>query len=265
MISSTTITPASRLIVALDTPTEQQALQLVKMLLPLGVTFKIGMELYYQSGSRILEKIQTLATKQQNPNNNPFVFLDLKLHDIPNTVEKASFQLAYQGATFFNVHASGGKAMMQAAKKGSVNGWQQRKKDNLPTTEKPPQLIGVTILTSINDTVLSETLQTNLTAGQTALHLAKLTKDSGLDGVVCSAKEVETIKQHCGKDFILVTPGIRPASYNTQDDQSRVMTPEKALLNGSDYLVIGRPVTQASSPLESAQNIITEITQTLAR
>ncbi len=256
-----------RLIVALDTATKAQALSLVQQLLPLGVTFKVGMALYYQTGPSILDDIHSLSESSNNA--SPFIFLDLKLHDIPNTVKNAAFQLAYHGATFFNVHALGGKAMMQAAKEGALAGWQQRQaetpKDQNFVSGTPPKVIGVTILTSTSDEALLETLNTPLQSGTTALHLAKLAQNSGLDGVVCSAQEAPLIKEACGGDFILVTPGIRPASYAAADDQARVMTPAKALTSGSDYLVVGRPITQASDPVVAANTILAEMEVALSQ
>jgi len=242
-----------RLIVALDTPTSAEALDLVRLLAPLGVTFKVGMSLYYQSGPQILAEIDALSPA------SPFVFLDLKLHDIPNTVENAAFQLGLLGVTFFNVHALGGQDMMAAARQGAKAGWKERRDRGLPVHEAPPKVIGVTILTSTNDETLSKTLNHPVSAHKTALHLAKLAKQSGLDGVVCSAQEAQAIREACGEDFLLVTPGIRPHDYNSTDDQSRVMTPAKALMLGSNYLVVGRPVIQSENPLAAAQAILDDM------
>ena len=163
------------------------------------------------------------------------VFLDLKFHDIPNTVAKAVAAAADLGVWMVNVHASGGIKMMQKAKEAL-----------LPFGDKAPLLIAVTVLTSMSEEDLAGIGITRTPAEQVQ-HLATLTKNAGLDGVVCSAMEAESLKQSLGQDFKLITPGIRPAGSNA-DDQKRIMTPEQALNVGVDYLVIGRPITKAENP-----------------
>jgi len=174
------------------------------------------------------------------------IFLDLKFHDIPNTVAKAVKAAADLGVWMVNVHASGGSKMMNAARESLVS----------YGTEKP-YLIAVTVLTSMEQSDLTE-LGIMLTPQQQVVKLASLTKNAGLDGVVCSAQEATLLKQQFGKEFCLVTPGIRPAS-SSQDDQKRVMTPLQALSAGVDYMVIGRPITKAAVPLDALNDIVREI------
>jgi len=173
------------------------------------------------------------------------VFLDLKFHDIPNTVAKACEAASNLGVWMLNVHASGGSAMMQAALEG-VN-----------KSTHNPFLIAVTVLTSMNQASLSE-IGIDSSVENQVLKLAKLTQQAGLHGVVSSAMEVTLLKKHLKDDFLLVTPGIRPANVN-QDDQSRVVTPQDALNSGASYLVIGRPITQAPDPLKALEVILREI------
>jgi len=165
----------------------------------------------------------------------------LKFHDIPNTVAKACSAASNLGVWMLNVHASGGMEMMQAAKQAVDSG------------ANKPLLIAVTVLTSMNQQTLNQIgIQTDLASH--VLHLATLTQQAGLDGVVCSALEAETLRSHLGKDFCLVTPGIRPANAS-KDDQSRIVTPKQALALGSSYLVIGRPITQSANPLATLEVI----------
>lgn len=173
------------------------------------------------------------------------VFLDLKFHDIPNTVAKAVSSAAKIGVDIVNVHASGGTEMMSAAR------------DALKQFDKPPLLIAVTVLTSMSDSDLNE-IGIQATAEQQVLKLAKLAQQAGLNGVVCSAQEARMLKRDLGTSFKLVTPGIRPANSAT-GDQKRVMTPEAAIEAGVDYMVIGRPITQATDPTASVAEILTSI------
>lgn len=230
---------SERIIVALDVPDKESALKLVQQLSPLGVRFKIGMQLYYSTGAGIIKEIKAIGGS---------VFTDLKLHDIPTTVGKASQSLVETGSDFFNVHCSGGSMMMKTARTMADE------KANALGLDSPI-IIGVTVLTSMDDNTLLSELGVGHSTEIQALHLAKLAQDSGLDGVVCSAQEAPKIRDLCGDDFILVTPGIRPAEGDTQD-QHRVVTPDEAVANGSDYLVIGRPITQADNPVSATQAII---------
>jgi orotidine-5'-phosphate decarboxylase len=173
------------------------------------------------------------------------VFLDLKFHDIPNTTAQACKAAASLGVWMVNVHALGGRKMMEAAREA------------VASSARPPKLIAVTVLTSMAQEDLAG-IGITATPAEMVLRLATLARDSGMDGVVCSAQEAALLRQKCGGSFILVTPGIRPAEA-AADDQSRIMTPRAALQNGSSYLVIGRPVTRAADPLLALQNISREI------
>jgi len=224
------------IIVALDYPNAEDALTMAKKLDPQHCRVKVGKELFTRCGPQILEKLHSLGFE---------VFLDLKFHDIPNTTANAVAVAADLGVWMVNVHASGGQRMMEACVE-KLSGYQQR-----------PLLIGVTVLTSMQSEDL-EQLGLSASPLEQVMRLAQLTYDSGLDGVVCSSHEVTRLKKALGKDFNLVTPGIRPA-FAAQGDQRRIMTPGQALDAGSDYLVIGRPITQASDPLEALDLIIKEI------
>lgn len=173
------------------------------------------------------------------------VFLDLKFHDIPNTVAKALKSAASLGVWMVNVHATGGQRMLEAAA------------ESIQHTATPPHLIAVTVLTSMDQSELPG-IGIQDSAEAQVLRLANLSKQSGIGGVVCSAQEVAAIKQQCGGDFLCVTPGIRP-SFAVKGDQRRVMTPAEAIAVGSDYLVIGRPITQAESPLKALELITAEM------
>jgi len=226
-----------KIIVALDFDTLGAALELAKQLNPTQCRLKVGKELFTCCGPRIVEALHELGFE---------VFLDLKFHDIPNTVAKAVKAAAELGVWMVNVHASGGLAMMQAAR-AILESY----------GDKRPLLIAVTVLTSMSSEELSQIGYQN-SAEQQVQHLAGLTQQAGLDGVVCSSQEASALKASFGKEFLLITPGIRPANAET-GDQKRIMTPAKALDAGSDYLVIGRPITQASSPLDALAAIVEEI------
>lgn len=228
----------AKIIVALDYANAKEALALVDRLDPTLCKLKVGKELFTAAGPQLVEKLV----------NKSFpVFLDLKFHDIPNTVSKACEAAANLGVWMLNVHASGGKAMMEAALEG-VN-----------KSEHHPYLIAVTVLTSSNQSVLDEIGVANKVEDQ-VLRLANLTASAGLHGVVCSAMEAELLRKHLPKEFLLVTPGIRPANVNA-NDQSRVVSPQDALNSGASYLVIGRPITQAPDPLHALETIAQSIAQ----
>ena len=222
----------SRVIVSLDFPNGKQALDLCQKLDPESCKLKIGKELFTREGPALVEKL--IASDFD-------IFLDLKYHDIPNTVASACRAAADLGVWMLNVHASGGRVMMEAACEA------------LDKTEHKPLLIAVTVLTSMSQEDLSE-LGINKTVDEQVLMLANLAKSSGLNGVVCSAKEASRLKAEMGEDFCLVTPGIRPAD-SSSDDQKRIMTPPEAIAAGSHYLVIGRPITKASDPLAALESI----------
>jgi len=225
-----------RIIVPLDFNDPGQALELVEKLQPDLCRLKVGKELFTKSGPAFVEK---LIAKDFD------VFLDLKFHDIPTTVAKACSVAADLGVWMVNVHASGGKQMMSLAKEA------------LDKKSHQPLLIGVTILTSMNVESLRE-LGLQCSVEDQVIRLAQLSKDAGLDGVVCSAQEVKILRNQLGEEFRLVTPGIRPGGSDN-DDQKRVMTPGQAIEAGSDYLVIGRPITQAEDPIQALKNIEEEI------
>ena len=204
---------------------------------PLNV--KIGMELYYTTGLAMIEQLHQRGHS---------IFLDLKLHDIPNTVKWAMKTLARQGVAMVNVHALGGKAMMEAANKGLIKGTQAGK--------TAPLLLAVTQLTSTSSDQLKDEQLVNVSMAESVNHLAKLTKEAQLNGVVCSPLEAKVIKEQLGQDFLTVTPGIR-LEKSQEDDQKRTATPYEAALNGCDYIVVGRPITQAQDPVQ-AYRLMTE-------
>ncbi|VAW77136.1 Orotidine 5'-phosphate decarboxylase [hydrothermal vent metagenome] len=226
-----------RVIVALDFPDGQKALQFVEQLPPGSCRLKVGKELFTSAGPDLVRQLVGLGHD---------VFLDLKFHDIPNTVARACEAAAQLGVWMANVHASGGRRMMEAASAAlqEIKG-------------RRPLLIGVTVLTSMGREDLAEIGIQSEPADQVE-RLAGLAKVSGLDGVVCSPKEAGRLSEALGKDFVLVTPGVRPLGVST-DDQTRVMTPADAISNGSGYLVIGRPVTQADDPVKALETINAEI------
>ncbi len=231
-------TQGSKIIVALDYADAASAMNLVNQLDPSLCKLKVGKELFTASGPKLVEQ---LVEKDYQ------VFLDLKFHDIPNTVAKACTAASNLGVWMLNVHASGGLEMMQAAKEAV---------DKSPNR---PLLIAVTVLTSMNKGQFSLIGFKEKDIEKHVVHLAKLTKRAGLDGVVCSAGEALKLREELGADFCLVTPGIRPENASF-DDQKRVASPKAALSRGASYLVIGRPITQAANPLTALTQIYEEIT-----
>lgn len=235
-----------KLVLALDVEDINEAKALVDELSPYIGTFKVGLQLFCGYGLEIINYI-----KEKNSN----FFLDVKLHDIPNTVEKASFNVIKNGANFFNVHATGGIEMMRAAKKGAL---EASKKFN----RKKPLILAVTVLTSISQEILSNELSNKKEVKDFVLQLARNAKEAGLDGVVASALELKEIKKELGKDFIVLTPGIRP-SWTLKDDQKRIATPKSAISDGADYIVLGRAVTKAENKLEAIEKIYEEIKEVI--
>lgn len=226
----------SRIIVSLDFNTAEQALELVAKLQPDLCRLKVGKELFTKAGPVLVEKLIEKGFD---------VFLDLKFHDIPTTVAKACAVAADLGVWMVNVHASGGYEMMSLAR------------EEIEKKPHHPLLIAVTILTSMNQKALTE-LGIQCSVEEQVMRLAQLASDAGLDGVVCSAHEVKMLRDNLGEEFKLVTPGIRPGGANN-DDQKRVMTPAQAINAGSEYLVIGRPITQAADPGQALEDISEEI------
>ncbi|MBF2664339.1 orotidine-5'-phosphate decarboxylase [Listeria seeligeri] len=226
-------------IIALDFQTYQEVETFLAKFSGETLSVKVGMELFYSNGPMIVEKI-----KQQNHE----IFLDLKLHDIPNTVKSAMTGLAKMGVDMVNVHAAGGKKMMEYAREGLEIG---------ATGGKRPFLIAVTQLTSTSEADMHEEQLVKASLLESVIHYSDLTKQAGLDGVVCSALEAEEIKLRNGADFLRVTPGIRLAS-DTADDQIRVVTPEKARLIGSSHIVVGRSITRAEDPVAAYNQVLKE-------
>ena len=222
----------SPVIVALDFADEKQTLQFVRQLSPELCQIKIGKELFTATGRHLVEQLVNQGFK---------VFLDLKYHDIPNTVASACKIAAQMGIWMVDMHAGGGQRMMEAAAE-AVSQFQQR-----------PYLIGVTVLTSMTQTDLAQT-GVDRSIDEQVMHLAKLSQQSGLDGVVCSAQEAVILRDQLGKEFLLVTPGIRLNS-KSEDDQRRIMTPKEALAAGSSYLVMGRPIIRSADPVLLLQQI----------
>ena len=226
----------SRVIVALDFSSEKQVLDFTAQLEPSMCKLKVGKELFTLAGPTL---VRQLIDKGFD------VFLDLKFHDIPNTVARACKVVADMGVWMLNVHALGGRNMLLAAREA------------LEISENRPLLIAVTILTSMEQQDLAE-IGLSGHPEDNVLRLAALTQEAGLDGVVCSSREVTSLRQAQGEAFTLVTPGIRPAGSEA-GDQKRIMTPTEAIQAGSNYLVIGRPITQASDPVQTLHTINSEI------
>lgn len=225
-------------IVALDYPDEKSALTMLDQLDPKLCRVKVGKELFTRCGPSIVKSIHERKFD---------LFLDLKFHDIPNTVAKAVLAAAELGVWMVNVHASGGSRMMSAAREILEK-----------NAGHKPLLIGVTVLTSMSKSDLNE-IGIQLDPEEQVLNLAKLANSSGLDGVVCSAQESKMLKSALGTEFKLVTPGIRLDLEGNNDDQQRIVTPDIAISNGSDYLVMGRPITQSADPVETLKQVNTMI------
>jgi orotidine-5'-phosphate decarboxylase len=224
-----------KVIVALDFAKKEDALSFVDQVTPSDCRLKIGKEMFTYYGPQFVEQLVKKGFD---------VFLDLKFHDIPTTVAKAVKASAEMGVWMVNVHASGGRKMMEAAREVLI-----------PYGDKAPLLIAVTVLTSMEQSDLAD-IGLDISPFEQVVRLANLTKQAGLDGVVCSAQEDSALKSTLGHEFKLITPGIRLVENNTKtDDQSRVMTPINAIKAGADYLVVGRPVTQAADPLAVLQQI----------
>ena len=236
-----------KLIVALDTSDLETAKRLIDELRDHTGMFKVGLELFTHSGTKVFELIEKEEIK---------VFFDGKFMDIPNTVARAAANIAAQKIAMLNIHASGGLAMMKAAAEAV------RDQADKSKIEKPI-LIAVTVLTSVDADALKNELSVGIPVEDHVVKLATLTKQAGLDGVVASAREAQLIRTALGPDFIIVTPGIRPAWAST-DDQARIVTPSQAVMNGSDYLVVGRPITGADNKKEAATRVVEEMEEALA-
>ena len=230
------ISVTERIIVPLDVPTIAEAIALVDQL-PQVNFWKVGLELFVSVGPEIL----TILKERQKR-----VFLDLKLHDIPNTVAGACRSAKNYGVDLLTIHATAGRSALQAAV------------DAVESTTDKPKLLAITLLTSLNSRQLAFDLKIPLELPEYALQMALLAKESGLDGAVCSPKEVDQLRRVCGDDFLFICPGVRP-SWSEVGDQKRVMTPSQAIKAGADYLVIGRPITSAAQPVEAWSKICEEL------
>jgi orotidine-5'-phosphate decarboxylase len=231
-----------KLIIALDVSDAKQAMIIVDMLGDYAGVFKVGFELFVSAGPKVVEDIHNKGKK---------VFLDLKFHDIPNTVTKAALAASRLGVYMFNVHTSGGLDMMKRCRDSVA---ELCFKENI----QRPKIVGVTVLTSLDNGVLKNELSVSHGIKTHVKHLALLAQKAGLDGVVASPHEISMIKQHCGKGFLVVTPGIRP-SWVPPDDQKRTATPKEALKNGADYIVMGRGILKQEDPIKALELISLEI------
>ena len=233
--------PKNKLIVALDAPTLEVAEQWLVQLKGVVHYYKVGLELFTAHGWKAVNLVKNYGGR---------VFLDLKLHDIPNTVSRALASVCEHEVDIVNVHALGGFEMMKMARE-AVEKYSSGR-------VKRPQLIAVTILTSHDQKSLSHDLRVRGKVKDEVLHLAGLAKKAGLDGIVCSPEETSWVRKKFKEDFLIVTPGIRPIGAD-KGDQKRIFTPEKALKAGSNYIVVGRPITQAADPKEAALKILSSI------
>ena len=235
---------ASKIVVALDTDTAAKALDLAARLQGEVAGYKVGLELINAAGFGLFDELKAQVGQSVK------IFYDCKYHDIPNTVLGASRAAARRGLWMFNIHASGGSAMLKAAVQGAVEGADQA---GVPK----PLVIAVSVLTSISADILRDELGVTRTVPQQVVALARLAQDAGCDGLVASPHEIGAIRAACGPDFLLVIPGVRPAGSDV-GDQKRVLTPGEAVRAGADYIVVGRPITGASDPVEAARLINSE-------
>ncbi len=234
-----TLTPKERLIFALDVSSLEEVKKWVRLLKGYVGVFKVGKELFTACGPKVIDTIH---------NGGGEVFLDLKFHDIPNTVAKAGAVAARLGVKMFNLHTLGGLDMMEAVREAV---------DKTCKKERRPIILGVTILTSMDEKAMKE-VGIQGPVKKRVIYLAGLAKKAGLDGVVASPLEAKDIKKRFGKDFIIVTPGIRMPD-SKPDDQRRTMTPKEAVAAGADYIVVGRPIREAKKPVEAARRILEEM------
>lgn len=248
MMNTANSTPRERLIFALDVGGDlEEALSWVDRLWDHVGLFKVGKESFVRYGTEIVRQIHARGGG---------VFLDLKFHDIPNTVARAAEAACELGVAMFNIHAFGGAKMMTETA-AAVRGHAER------SGKRPPVVLAVTVLTSLNDGDL-KLLGLNRGTRETALHLARLAQDSGISGVVASAEDAAAIRKACGGGFLIVTPGIRAAGEVAGDDQKRIVTPAAAVSSGADYLVVGRPISKAADPVLAADAIAEEIARGVA-
>jgi len=234
--------PRDRIILALDVPDYDEALEIIKRFGEEVEIYKVGSELFTSAGPKIIEKINSIGKK---------VFLDLKFHDIPTTVSRAALAAARLGVFMFNIHTMGGHDMMKSTVDAIV-------RSALKSNAARPRILGVTLLTSIDQDTLRNELGIQHSLRAQVKHLAKLAYNAGLDGVVASPLETEMIRTYLGDSFLIVTPGIRPL-WSRPDDQKRTLTPKQAIRKGADYIVIGRAVTSQTDPVKALKRIHNEI------
>ena len=246
--SATSIQARDRLILAVDTPSFDEARRYLDELHQHVGVFKIGLQLFTHYGPEILKIFQSA---------NARIFLDCKFLDIPNTVAKAAEEATAHGVQMFTIHASGGASMLKAAASSVA---EAARKHNKPE----PIVLAVTVLTSISQDSLNQELGVSGSVEDQVLRLAKQCRDSGIKGLVASPEEVKRLRQELGDTMVIVTPGVRP-SWADANDQSRFTTPYQAIENGSDYLVVGRPITSATNPKEAAKKIVAEIEDALSK
>lgn len=233
-----------RIFVALDVDGRERAVEVVRAIAPVLPHFKVGMELFYRCGPDIVGILKAAGAKG--------IFLDLKLHDIPNTVARATAVLAEIGVDWMTLHASGGRRMMEAAR-------EQAEKRAAALGRPRPKLLAVTHLTSTDSKMLVDELGSAEPLDRAVIRLAVLARDSGMDGVVVSAQEVSAVRRVWGPDGVIVVPGIRPAFYRAEgDDQRRTATPAEALKRGADYLVVGRPILRSPDLRAAAEALAAE-------
>lgn len=244
-----------RLVLALDVNNFKKAEELVDKLTDYVGVFKIGNQLFTAEGIKVIKMVQEKGGK---------VFLDLKFHDIPNTVARAAEVVSKLGVYIFDIHTSGGYEMMKAAVEAS-------KKSSFALGISKPLILGVTLLTSINQEILEKEIGIKKSLEEQVVHLAKLAEAAGLDGVVASPWEIKALRAACGEGFVILTPGIRPVylcvtgrqAGKSDDDQKRIMTPQEAIKLGADFIVIGRPIINATNPVKASQEILKEMEEVL--
>lgn len=236
-MAATAIRPHERIVAALDFDNEVEALSMAERLAGHVGAVKVGLELFNAGGPQTLRRFVETGAR---------VFYDAKLHDIPVTVARAVATAGRTGVWMINLHTTGGSAMMRQAEAANAA---------LPV---PPRLIGVTLLTSLDERALADDLRVGLSPLDYVVHLAKLAQAAGLHGVVASPREAAAVRAACGPEFLIVTPGVRP-KWAPADDQRRIATPAQAVADGADYLVIGRPITRASDPVAAAERVAEEL------